>query len=328
MLWWYVQARGVHLVKEVPLTSLNKSDKANQENSQSQRLTYSLLSRIFGIFGGKSLSPAEYEELFEMMIQSDFGVNFASKVLDRIQSEKKEGSTQEEAILLLRDELMKIFEEVPSRHFISLSNITDRPTVVLLVGVNGAGKTTTAAKLGYLYKKEGASVLLVAADTFRAAAVEQLVSWGERLSIPVFTGANGAKPSGVVFDGIAQAIKDKTGIVIIDTAGRLHTKANLMQELGGIKNAITRQIPDARYDILLVLDGTAGQNALIQAREFSAVAQLSGVVITKLDGTSKGGIVGAVADELKIPVVAIGVGEKVDDLRPFNPNEFVEALLS
>ncbi len=204
----------------------------------------------------------------------------------------------------------------------------DGPTVVLMVGVNGVGKTTTAAKLAARWKGEGASVLLVAADTFRAAAVEQLKLWGARIGVPVVTGAAEAKPATVVFEAMARAQKENIDVVIVDTAGRLHTKANLMQELEGVYNSISKHQSSGPHETLLVLDGSTGQNALTQAKEFNAAVKLTGLVVTKLDGTPKGGIVVAIAEELGVPVRFIGVGEAAGDLRPFVIGEFVEALFN
>jgi fused signal recognition particle receptor len=198
--------------------------------------------------------------------------------------------------------------------------------IVLVVGVNGVGKTTTTAKLAARWKNEGKKVLLVAADTFRAAAVQQLQEWGRRLDVTVISGAENAKPSTVVFDGMAAAKSSGADVVVIDTAGRLHTKSNLMQELEGVRNTILKHFPEGPDETLLVLDGVSGQNALHQAREFNAAVTLSGVVVTKLDGTPKGGIVVAIARELKLPVAYVGVGEKAEDLLPFSVEEFVEGL--
>ena len=201
------------------------------------------------------------------------------------------------------------------------------PAVIMLVGVNGVGKTTTAAKLASKFKNEGYKVILAAADTFRAAAVEQLRSWGDKINVPVVYGAQDAKPATVVYDAAMRAKNETADVLIIDTAGRLHTKSNLMQELTGVKNSAARHIENAPHETFLVVDGSTGQNALSQAEEFNQATKLSGLIVTKLDGSSKGGIVSAITDELGIPVRYIGVGESEDDLRPFTPHEFVDALL-
>jgi fused signal recognition particle receptor len=197
---------------------------------------------------------------------------------------------------------------------------------VLVVGVNGVGKTTTVAKLATKYMAQGKKVLAIAADTFRAAAVEQLAEWSSRVGFTLVRGAEEAKPSAVVFDGMKSALEGGYDVVLIDTAGRLHTKSNLMQELEGIRNVIRKHVPDGPHETILVLDGVSGQNALSQAREFNSAVSLSGLVVTKLDGTPKGGIIIAISQELHLPVFFIGVGEKVDDLVPFDKRVFVEAL--
>ena len=200
------------------------------------------------------------------------------------------------------------------------------PQIVMIVGVNGVGKTTTVAKLAHRLKEAGASVVIAAADTFRAAAVEQLCAWADRVGVPVITGATDAKPATVVFDAAKKAVELGADVLLIDTAGRLHTKTNLMQELEGVRNAVQRHIPDGPHETLLVVDGSTGQNAISQAREFNQAVPLSGLIVTKLDGTPKGGVVVAIKSELGIPVRYIGVGEAEEDLRPFSAVEFVEAL--
>lgn len=203
---------------------------------------------------------------------------------------------------------------------------SDGPLVVMVVGVNGVGKTTSVAKLSAQWRDAGAKVAMVAGDTFRAAAVDQLKEWGNRLEIPVISGAEGAKPGTVVFEAMERAKKEEFDVLIVDTAGRLHNKSNLMQELQGVRNIIRLHQPSAPHETLLVLDGTTGQNAISQAREFHATLQLTGLVITKLDGTPKGGVVVAIQDDLKVPVRYIGIGEGAYDLKPFLARDFVEAL--
>ncbi len=196
----------------------------------------------------------------------------------------------------------------------------------MIVGVNGAGKTTSVGKLAHKFSQDGKRVLLIAADTFRAAAMEQLQTWGSRSGVEVVTGPDGCKPSGVVYDGLMKAKLDNPDVILIDTAGRLHTKTNLMQELAGVRSTISKQYQDAPHETWLVLDGTSGQNGLVQAREFHQITPLTGVIVTKLDSTSKGGIVVAVVSELGVPIRYIGVGEGASDLRPFDGNEFAHAL--
>ena len=227
---------------------------------------------------------------------------------------------------LLKDGVRKELTEVGSDH--RLYTPVESPLVVLVVGVNGVGKTTTVAKLATRYQSQGKKVLAVAADTFRAAAVQQLQEWGSRKSFEVYAGAENAKPAAVVFDGMIAAKEKGVDVVLIDTAGRLHTKSNLMQELEGVRNSIRRHIPDAPHETILVVDGISGQNALMQARDFNASTPLTGLVVTKLDGTPKGGIIVAISQELKIPVMYVGVGEKAEDLLPFSADEFVEGLFA
>ena len=203
-----------------------------------------------------------------------------------------------------------------------------KPYVMMVVGVNGVGKTTTIGKLSAQFKKNGKSVLLGAADTFRAAAVDQLKLWGERVGVPVVAKGMNTDPSAVAYEAVEEGVKRGVDVIIIDTAGRLHTKINLMQELSKIKRVIQKVIPDAPHDVMLVLDGSTGQNAMIQAREFTKATEVSCLAITKLDGTAKGGVVIGISDEFKIPVRYIGVGEKVDDLQVFNKEEFVDSLFT
>ncbi len=288
--------------------------------------------KLKDIFATNSqLNEETLEQLESLMVASDLGVKLANNLTDRIRAELKEGREFDQVALIkrLKDEVTAILnDDLAVGGEINIKSKTDGPTVVLLVGVNGVGKTTTAAKLASIYKGRGAEVLLVAADTYRAAAVEQLKEWGDRIGVSVVAGAENAKPQTVVFDGMQRAIRDKADLVIIDTAGRLHTKSNLMQELQGIKGAITRHQASGPHEVLLVVDGTTGQNAVVQAREFNSAAQLTGLIITKLDGTSRGGTVVAIKNELGIPVRYIGVGEAAYDLRPFEAEAFVEALLT
>jgi fused signal recognition particle receptor len=214
----------------------------------------------------------------------------------------------------------------PGRLAIEPKKVGDDPRIVMMVGVNGVGKTTTTAKIADVLTKQGAKVLMVAADTFRAAAVDQLKTWGERIDVPVVSGPENAKPATVVFEAMERCKKDDVDVVLIDTAGRLHTRSNLMQELEGVGNVVTKHFADAPHEVLLVVDGSTGQNALSQAKEFNEAVDLTGLVVTKLDGTPKGGIVVAIKDALGIPVRYIGVGESTADLREFVAEDFIEAL--
>lgn len=295
------------------------------------RTRTALLDKIKSVFLGEAkLSSENIEELEAQLIGADLGVSLSEKLLSELKLELKSGKLIEQAELLstLRNkvEIILVNGGAPTKE-VRPEKSAAAVMVVMMVGVNGAGKTTTSAKLAYRLKQEGFSPLLVAADTFRAAAVDQLKVWGERLSIPVVSGEENAKPSTVVFDAMDRVKKGGFDVVIIDTAGRLNTQANLMNELSGVRNAISRHIEGAPQEVLLVVDGSSGQNALVQAREFQQATGLTGVIVTKLDGTPKGGSVVAIKSELGIPVRYIGVGEGLEDLQLFDPREFSEALL-
>jgi len=263
------------------------------------------------------------EGLEEALVLADVGVTAADKVVGALRA--KTGKAEDEAGLerALKDELVALLSPANGRPAAG-----EGPAVVLMVGVNGGGKTTSAAKLAAKYKREGLRVVLAAADTFRAAAQEQLAIWGKRLGIPVVRGSYGADPAAVVFDA-AQSFKAQQGdVLLIDTAGRIHTNTNLMAELEKVRRVVVREIPGARIESLLVLDATVGQNAVVQAREFLKFSGLTGIFLTKVDGTAKGGAAIAVAAELGLPIRYLGLGEGEDDLAEFSPREFVEALLS
>lgn len=263
------------------------------------------------------------DELEEALILSDVGVNTASKIVDnlrkRIKIEKIEDSEKVKEVL--KEEISSILTEKET----SL-NINTKPSVILFVGVNGAGKTTSIGKLSANLKSQGKKVLVAAADTFRAAAIEQLEVWTNRARVDILKRPEGSDPASVVFDAITKTKSEEYDVLIIDTAGRLHTKKNLMDELGKIQRIIDRELPNVSQDILIVLDGTTGQNALIQAKEFSQVTNITGIVLTKLDGTAKGGVVIGICDELSVPVKLIGVGEKMEDLQVFDAKDFAKAL--
>jgi len=289
-----------------------------------------LFDRIRAVFGGKPAFDAEMlADLEALLIAGDLGVKIVSELIDQVKKEIADSRplTENDLIGILKLKLLSLFEAgAPRNPGLIVNESGHRPTVVLIVGVNGVGKTTTSAKLAAQSSALGAKVMLVAADTFRAAAVEQLQSWGRDLKIPVVSGAPEAKPATVVFDGMKRAQEEGIDLLIIDTAGRLHTKSNLMQELAGLVNTLRRFQPDVPHETLLVVDGSTGQNAIQQAREFNEATKLTGLVVTKLDGTPKGGVVAAIKSELGIPVRYIGVGEAKEDLRPFVAREFVEAL--
>ncbi len=288
----------------------------------------SFLGKLKSLFTGrKSVDLASLDDLEEMLITSDVG----ARVADALVSTVKERAAQNQEVTetelrdLLKEGIRKELIAVPSEH--RMYEPVGNPLVVLVVGVNGVGKTTTVAKLATRYQEQGKKVVAIAADTFRAAAVQQLKEWGNRSNFFVYSGADNAKPAAVVFDGMVAAKEQGADVVLIDTAGRLHTKSNLMQELEGVRNSIRRHVPDAPHETILVVDGVSGQNALSQAREFNTSTPLTGLVVTKLDGTPKGGIIVAISQELKIPVFYVGVGEKARDLLPFSVDEFVDGLL-
>lgn len=278
-----------------------------------------------GIFSGfRGVDDDFFDELEERMILADVGVETAMKAVDELRAVIKENKLKEAEEI--RNALKSILVGMLNVGDTAL-NIGTKPSMVLVIGVNGVGKTTTIGKLSNQLKAEGRRVLLCAADTFRAAAADQLEIWSQRSGVDIVRQHEGADPASVVFDGISAAKARGTDVILCDTAGRLHNKANLMNELGKISRIIDRELPDASKEVLLVLDGTTGQNGLIQAKQFKEIAGVTGVVLTKLDGTAKGGIVIAVADELQIPVKYIGVGEGIDDLMPFDAESFVEALI-
>ena len=275
--------------------------------------------------GRKILDDETCDELEAILIAADMGVEASLEIVDNLRARsKKEKIEEAEVINALREEIVKVLGDSSE----DMVKADDGPTVVLVVGVNGTGKTTTIAKLANKLKDEGNKVVLGAADTFRAAAAEQLETWGNRIGCDVVRHQEGADPAAVAFDSYKAAVARKADYLIIDTAGRLHNKANLMEELKKISRVVGKECPEAPHEVLLVLDATTGQNAISQAKAFNDIVNLTGIVLTKLDGTAKGGIVVAISSELKIPVKFIGVGEKSDDLRPFDPLEFAEALLS
>ena len=275
------------------------------------------------LFKFSELDDDFYDELEENLILADLGVDTAVKAADLLRKSAKENhiKTAAEAKELLKDILVQMLEVGDTQ-----LDLSTTPSVVLVIGVNGVGKTTTIGKIATRLVKEGKKVLLVAGDTFRAAAADQLEIWAERSGASIVRQHEGADPASVVFDGIQSAKAKGVDVILIDTAGRLHNKQNLMNELGKISRIVGRELPDAAREVLLVLDGTTGQNGLIQAKQFKEIAGVTSVALTKLDGTAKGGIVIAVADALQIPVKFVGVGEKADDLMPFEARGFVEAL--
>ncbi|MBE6982253.1 MAG: signal recognition particle-docking protein FtsY [Ruminococcaceae bacterium] len=284
-----------------------------------------LANTLGGIFSGFSeIDDDFFEELEESLILADLGVDTAVKATELLRKTIKQEHIKE--VAEAKEALKRILVEMLNVGDTELK-LDTKPSVILVIGVNGVGKTTTIGKIATQLVNRGKDVMLVAGDTFRAAAADQLEIWAERSGASIVRQHEGADPASVVFDGISAAKARGTDVMIIDTAGRLHNKQNLMNELGKISRIVGRELPDATIEVMLVLDGTTGQNGLIQAKEFSKIAGVTAITLTKLDGTAKGGIVIAVADSLQIPVKFIGVGEKADDLMPFNAQEFVEALL-
>ena len=285
-----------------------------------------LSNTLDAVFSGFTELDADfYDELEESLILADLGVETVTKVMKELrrQASRRGLSTTQEA----KDCLKEILKDMLSVGDTEL-NLATSPTVILVIGVNGVGKTTTIGKLATQLGKQGKQVTLVAGDTFRAAAADQLEIWAERSGAAIVRQKEGADPASVVFDGIQSAKAKGSDVILIDTAGRLHNKTNLMNELNKISRIVERELPDAAREVLLVLDGTTGQNGLIQAKQFKEIAGVTAVAITKLDGTAKGGIVIAVADTLQIPVKFVGVGEQAEDLMPFVAEDFVEALIS
>ena len=283
-----------------------------------------MASSLGSVFSFSEIDDDFYDELEECLILGDLGVNTAVKAVDALRARVKADrlKTAEEVKAALREILTGMLE-VGDLNL----NLETQPSIILMIGVNGVGKTTTIGKLAHQLQQQGKKVLLCAADTFRAAAAEQLEIWAKRAQVDLIRQGEGADPASVVYDAICAAKARHCDVILCDTAGRLHNKQNLMNELQKIAKIIARELPDASRETLLVLDGTTGQNGLLQAKQFSEVADVTGIVLTKLDGTAKGGIVIAVADVLQIPVKLIGVGEQIDDLMPFQPADFVQALL-
>lgn len=270
------------------------------------------------------------EELETILVAADVGVETTLGIVDAITERAKQETyrSEEELNRMLMEEIQQLLEETGEEHPLDFdAPLPAKPYVILIVGVNGAGKTTSVAKLAHNYDKAGKKVIIAAADTFRAAAYEQLQIWADRAGVPMIGQAQGSDPASVVYDAVSAAVSRNADVVLVDTAGRLHNKSHLMEELAKIMRVAKKRIPEAPHEVLLVLDGTTGQNAVLQAREFTRFVKVTGLVVTKLDGTAKGGIVLSISRELKLPVKYIGVGEKIDDLQLFDRAEFVKALL-
>ncbi|MBS7403327.1 MAG: signal recognition particle-docking protein FtsY [Oscillospiraceae bacterium] len=296
-------------------------DKIKQGLSKTKKNMSIQMNNMFSGFTGEN--EEFFDELEEALILADAGVDTSVDAVEKLRGLVKERGLRGEAVRGAFSDVLTGILEVGDRAL----QLNTKPSVLLMVGVNGVGKTTTIGKLAANMTAEGKKVMLVAGDTFRAAAAEQLGIWADRAKADIVRHEEGSDPASVVFDGIAAAKARGSDIIIIDTAGRLHNKANLMNELNKITRIISRELPEADRETLLVLDATTGQNGLIQAKQFKETADISGIVLTKLDGTAKGGIVFAIAGEMGLPVKYVGVGEGVDDLMPFEPEAFVEALL-
>ncbi|MBP6609514.1 MAG: signal recognition particle-docking protein FtsY [Paludibacter sp.] len=309
--------------------SKDKKETLDQGLSKTKESVFSKISRA--IAGKSKVDDEVLDNLEEVLITSDVGVETTLRIIQRIEkrvSQDKYINTSE-LNSILKEEIASLLAENNSDLSVDFeSKLPTTPYVIMVVGVNGVGKTTTIGKLAHQFTKAGKKVYLGAADTFRAAAVEQLVIWGERVGVPVIKQKMGADPASVAFDTLSSAKANNADVVIIDTAGRLHNKVNLMNELTKIKNVMQKIVPDAPHEILLVLDGSTGQNAFEQAKQFTLATDVNALAITKLDGTAKGGVVIGISDQFKIPVKYIGLGEGMEHLQVFNRKEFVESLFS
>jgi len=308
--------------------SRDKKESLDKGLAKTKENVFSKISRA--ILGKTSVDDEVLDNLEEILIGADVGVETTLKIIKRIEErvarDKYVGTSELNNIL--KSEIAALLQENNSSGDETEFTIPEgkKPYVIMVVGVNGVGKTTTIGKLAYQLKKQGKSVMLGAADTFRAAAVEQLKIWGERVDVPVISQGMGADPASVAFDTLKSGLAKNVDVILIDTAGRLHNKINLMNELSKIKNVMKKVIPDAPHDVLLVLDASTGQNAIEQAKQFTLATEVSSLALTKLDGTAKGGVVIGISDMFKIPVKYIGVGEKMDELQVFNKHEFVDSL--
>ncbi len=314
-----------------------KKETLNTEEKESldkglEKTKEGFFSKLSRAFVGKSKVDDEVlDELEEILISSDVGVETTVKIIHRIEERvaRDKFITTNELDKLLREEIAALLSENKSEDLHNaFQKSSIKPYVIMVVGVNGVGKTTTIGKLAAQFHKAGNKVILGAGDTFRAAAVDQLKLWGQRVGIPVIDHGMNTDPASVAYDAVKQAVEQEADVVIIDTAGRLHNKVNLMNELSKIKRVMQKFLPEAPHEVLLVLDGSTGQNAFIQAQEFTKATDVTALAITKLDGTAKGGVVIGISDQFKIPVKYIGVGEKIEDLQVFNKKEFVNSLFN
>ncbi|MBL7103942.1 MAG: signal recognition particle-docking protein FtsY [Bacteroidales bacterium] len=309
--------------------SREKKEKLDKGLSKTKESVFAKLSRA--VAGKSKVDDEVLDNLEEILVTSDVGVDTTLKIIERIEErvsrDKYLGTAELNTIL--KEEIAELLQENNKEETVDFSIPEGvHPYVILIVGVNGVGKTTTIGKLAYQFKQAGKSVLIGAADTFRAAAVDQLVIWAERAGVPIINQGMDADPASVAFDTLKSALSRDADVVIIDTAGRLHNKVNLMNELSKIKRVMKKIIPDAPHEILLILDASTGQNAIEQARQFTAATEVNAIALTKLDGTAKGGVVIGISDQFKVPVKYIGIGEKMEDLQVFNRMEFVDSLFN
>jgi len=316
-----------------PPPEMQSGEDAAPVDQAVERTRRTWFSRIGGMFR-RGLNEELWEELEETLVAADTGVTTTIKVIDDLRERVKQESIRdpEQALGVLKEDLIATLQVDTGRGQIWHSNghrqTLPRPAVILVVGVNGTGKTSSIGKLAHAYRSQGKKLVLAAADTFRAAAIEQLKEWGQRTGVDVVAHKQGADPGAVVFDALSAAESRGADVLIIDTAGRLHTKAHLMEELMKVNRVIQRKYPEAPHEVLLVLDATTGQNAMHQAKYFTEAVGVTGVVLAKLDGTAKGGVIFSICDQLRVPVRFVGTGERPQDLAPFEPREFVEALFA
>ncbi|MGM9903539.1 signal recognition particle-docking protein FtsY [Enterococcus sp. 10A9_DIV0425] len=307
-------------------TEVQVQEKYDKGLEKTRKTFGERMNELFANF--RTVDEDFFEELEETLIGADVGFETAIKITESLRQEVKLRNAKKPAEIqnAIIEKLVELYEQEGIDEVNELNIQEDGLTVILFVGVNGVGKTTSIGKLAHQYKLEGKKVLLAAADTFRAGAIDQLVVWGERAEVEVVRGKAGGDPAAVVYDAIEKAKEQEADILLVDTAGRLQNKVNLMNELEKIKRVIQRELPEAPHEILLVLDATTGQNAMVQAKQFKETTDVTGLVLTKLDGTAKGGIVLAIRNELHLPVKLVGLGEGIDDLEPFDPNDFVIGL--
>ncbi len=311
------------------LFSREKKESLDKGLEKTKESVFKKLSRV--VVGKSRVDDEVLDNLEEVLVTSDVGVDTTLRIIERIESRVSRDKylNTSELNKILKEEIAGLLEENNKVEVNSFAaDLPHKPYIIMVVGVNGVGKTTTIGKIAHQFNKEGKSVVLGAADTFRAAAVDQLDIWANRVGVPIVKQQMGADPASVAFDTVSSAKANGMDVAIIDTAGRLHNKTNLMNELSKIKRVMEKVIPNAPHEVLLVLDGSTGQNAFEQAKQFTAATQVTSLAITKLDGTAKGGVVIGISDQFKIPVKYIGIGEKVGDLQVFNRNEFVDSLFS